>query len=172
MSWTYAASTFDAQHAHQAWPVSQCDAPRHGTSGAPQSPYNRVVTAAPRCSRCAPPSVGRGGGRSGAARLATDRLRDSKEGGCCRPAGPGVPPPRRPARRAARPAAAWRGAMSGAPPPRVSLPGRPACPPPRPARGAPGYCLAGQADNLILSIFSDRITCAPWRLKVRKHVGS
>ena len=26
--------------------------------------------------------------------------------------------------------------------------------------------------NLIWSIFSDRITCAPWRLKVRKHVGS
>ncbi len=26
--------------------------------------------------------------------------------------------------------------------------------------------------NLIWSIFSDRITYAPWRLKVRKHVGS
>ncbi len=49
----YAASTFDARHAHRVCPASQCDAPRHGTSGAPQPPYNRAVAAAPRGSRCA-----------------------------------------------------------------------------------------------------------------------
>jgi hypothetical protein len=61
----YAAFTFDARHAHRVWPAFQCDAPRNGKSGAQQPPYNRAVAAAPRGSRCAPPSVGRGGGRSG-----------------------------------------------------------------------------------------------------------
>jgi hypothetical protein len=115
------ATTFDARHAHRVWPASQCDAPRHGTSGAPQSPYNRAVAAAPRGSRCAQPSVGRGGSRSGWARRATDRL--LKEGSA---AGPLATAPSRPASRS----------------PGVPLPRRPAAPPPRAARGAPRCCVA------------------------------
>jgi protein transport protein SEC31 len=163
----YAATTFDARHEHRVWPASECDAPRHGTSGAPQSPYNRAVAVAPRGSRCAPPSVGRGGGRSGAARRATDRL--LKEGGRCRPAGPGAQPPRvplagRPALRASRSPGVplpGRPSLRASLSPGVPLPGRPSPraalspggplagrrPPRRPARRAspsPGGPLAGR----------------------------
>jgi hypothetical protein len=149
LSWTYAASTFDARHAHQAWPVSQCDAPRHGTSAAvalQSGGHRRPALLAVR------PAVGRNGGRSGGARRATDRL--SEEGLLPalwpgRPAAPGVLPPRAArgaprcflargdVRRPATPRPAPRASRSpGVLLPGRLAPGRPAGPPPRPP--APG----------------------------------